>query len=227
MSIVTILRRETGGVESCEQTFEFDKSFEGTVIDLLNELHGRETLTDATGAPARRICFECSCATGNCGACAMLVNGRPALACEVAVQEELRRAGELKLAPLTAFPCVCDLQVNRGILRDRARDTGLWLTGQAHEAEDGFFSACLQCGLCAEACEKYHSGKFDAPCAYAAADLVVALDGEDNARRKAVRKALKKPFLCPCKTISCESACPQRLPLRQAIKRIGGSLFSL
>ncbi len=117
------------------------------------------------------------------------------------------------------------MQVNRDILRDRARDAGLWLTGEAREAEDGFFSACLQCGLCAEACEKYRSGKFDAPCAYVSADLVAALDGADAARRKGMKRALKKPFLCPCKTAPCEPVCPQRLPLRQAIKRVGGSLF--
>ena len=225
MPTVTIVRRETGGTDSFEQEFEFEKGFQGSVIDLLHELNGRETLTDAAGNPARRICFECSCETGSCGACAMLVNDKPVLACEASVPEELRRAGGLRLAPLTAFPCVCDLQVNRDILRDRARDAGLWLTGEAREAEAGFLSACLQCGLCAEAGEKSRSGKFDAPCAYVSADLVAALDGADAARRKGMKRALKKPFLCPCKTAPCEPVCPQRLPLRQAIKRVGGSLF--
>lgn len=227
MPTVTILRREPGGSEECEQVFEFEEGFAGSVIDLLYELNGRETLTDAAGVPARRIGFECSCMVGECGACAMLVNGRPVLACEVKVAEEMKREGALRLAPLTAFPCVGDLQVDRSSLRTRARDAGLWLVGEAQTAEDGFFSDCLQCGLCAEACEKYHSGKYDAPCLYAAADLVAALDGADGVRRKSMKKALKKPFLCPCKTAPCEPVCPRRLPLRQAIKRVGGSLFSI
>ena len=226
MPTVTILRREMGSTESQEQSFEFGKDFDGSVIDLLHELNGRELLTDTDGTPARRICFECSCEDGNCGACAMLVNGKPVLACEVRVKEELRRAGKLTLAPLSVFPCVSDLQVDRSILRRREKEAGLWLTGEAKKAEDGFFSACLQCGLCAEACEKYRQKRFDAPSAYVSADLVAALDDADSVRRKAMKKALKKPFLCPCKTCDCEAVCPQRLPLRQAIKRVGGSLFS-
>lgn len=226
MPTVTILRQELGSAEQREQIFEFEKGFSGTVIDLLRELNGRELLTDASGEPARRICFECSCETGNCGACAMLINGVPRLACEVKVSDALRN-GELKLAPLTVFPCVSDLQIDRSILHNRAKEAGLWLTcDAAQEPEDGFFSACLHCGLCAEACEKYRQKKFDAPCAYVAADLIAALEGADASRRKSLKKSLKKPFLCPCKTHPCESACPRRLPLSQAIKRIGGSLFS-
>ena len=54
MPTVTIVRRETGGTDSFEQEFEFEKGFQGSVIDLLHELNGRETLTDAAGNPARR-----------------------------------------------------------------------------------------------------------------------------------------------------------------------------
>lgn len=224
MPTVTILRQEKGQKESYEQTFEFDKSQTGSVVDLLHALNARETLTDAAGAPARRICFECSCETGNCGACAMLVNGKPMLACEARLPGILE-GGTLRLAPLTAFPCVCDLQVDRGVLHARARDAGLWLADKPRAAEDAFFSACLHCGLCAEACEKYRSGRIDAPCAYVTADLLAGLENAEPARRKALKKALKKPLLCPCKAGDCETVCPRRLPLRQAIKRIGGSLF--
>ncbi len=224
MPTVTILRRDKGKKESYEQTFSFEDKFRCSVVDLLHALNARETLEDASGAPAKRICFECSCETGSCGACAMLVNGTPMLACDAHLPDALRD-GMLHLAPLTAFPCVCDLQVDRNVLRERARDAGLWLAGTPHSAEDAFFSECLHCGLCAEACEKYRSGRFDAPCAYTDADLLCGLEDADSARRKALKKSLKKALLCPCKTGECEDVCPRRLPLRQAIKRVGGSLF--
>ena len=116
MLTVTILRRDKGKKESYEQTFSFEDKFRGSVVDLLHALNARETLEDASGAPAKRICFECSCETGSCGACAMLVNGTPMLACDAHLPDALRD-GMLHLAPLTAFPCVCDLQVDRNVLR--------------------------------------------------------------------------------------------------------------
>lgn len=227
MPTVTIVRRDRGQNDTYEQTFSFESGFAGTVVDLLHALNARETLTDADGQPARRICFECSCESGRCGACAMRVNDKPVLACEIAVTDALGRGDSFRLAPLTAYPCICDLQVDRGILHERERAAELWLKAEPREAEDGFFSACLKCGLCAEVCEKYHAGRFDAPCAYAAADLIEALEGADNARRKQIRRALRKPMLCPCKTPTCETVCPQRLPLRQAIKRVSGSILPI
>ena len=97
MPTVTIVRRETGGTDSFEQEFEFEKGFQGSVIDLLHELNGRETLTDAAGNPARRICFECSCETGS------LRNAgqRHADAC-------LRRTPSRRVAGRYAAPCAAD-----------------------------------------------------------------------------------------------------------------------
>lgn len=227
MPTVTILRRDRGQNDSYEQSFSFDGDLNRTVVDLLHELNDRETLTDVTGETARRICFECSCGTGRCGACAMLVGGRPALACGVKLSEALGKEDSFTLAPLRAFPCVCDLQVDRGVLRDRMREAGLWLTGEPGQGEDTLFSACLHCGLCAEGCEKYHSGKYDAPCVYAAAEFIVTVDDPDGARRKAVKKLLHKPLLCPCRHPVCEEVCPQRLPLRQAVKHVSGSFLPL
>ena len=92
-----------------------------TVADLLRSLNEQEEIKDASGEIADPVGWECSCLEKKCGACAMLINGRPALACgvflKIAASEPskrgFRKRGEVVLEPLSRFPVVRDLMVDR------------------------------------------------------------------------------------------------------------------
>lgn len=53
-----------------------------TVTSALSELNKRKELADIEGVVSGRIVWECSCMQKKCGACAMLINGKPRLACD-------------------------------------------------------------------------------------------------------------------------------------------------
>ena len=61
------------------QEFFYEKREEQSVAGMLDELNYKDDLKDMQGNPSPRIQWECSCLQGMCGACAMVINGVPAL----------------------------------------------------------------------------------------------------------------------------------------------------
>lgn len=101
------------------QEFRYERKENQTVAGMLEELNYKDDLTDTDGNPARRIQWECSCLQGMCGACAMVINNRPALACETFLRD--LRGETVTLEPLRKFPTVCDLVVDRGIIQENLK----------------------------------------------------------------------------------------------------------
>jgi fumarate reductase iron-sulfur subunit len=58
-----------------------------------------------------RLAFDFVCRAGVCGSCAMVINGRPALACRT-LTDSLPE--EITLLPLPTFELIADLSVNTG-----------------------------------------------------------------------------------------------------------------
>jgi fumarate reductase iron-sulfur subunit len=109
--------------------------------------------------------FDFVCRAGICGACGMLIDGRPGLACRTLTRD---LGAQFTLAPLPVFRLVADLSVDSGAwmqgLSERLRT---WLhprelqpdldvleqpmepalAGQIYELE-----RCIECGCCIAAC---------------------------------------------------------------------------
>ena len=108
--------------------------------------------------------FDFVCRAGVCGSCAMLINGRPGLACRTLTAA---LPAEIRLLPLPGFALIADLSV----------DTGKWMRGMSerlqawlHEAAETDLDAleaamdpdlaeavyeldrCIECGCCVAAC---------------------------------------------------------------------------
>lgn len=80
---IKILRQRKGEKESFWQTFLYESEQENvTAAQALSELNQRNPLLDREGKAAAPVQWECNCLQGKCGACAMLIDGFPALACE-------------------------------------------------------------------------------------------------------------------------------------------------
>ena len=159
---LSVLRKKRGSAESYTQDFIYDAHSDNeTVASALLSLNDREVLLDAEGNVAEKIEWECSCLQKKCGACAMVICGRPRLACDAGLSEFAGRV--ITLSPLKKFPVVCDLVVDRSILFENLKTLKLWLSGDAalgdkclelaHEA-----SGCIQCGCCLEICPNFYVG---------------------------------------------------------------------
>lgn len=122
---IRILRRDAADSEPYEQCFRYiPAELQETVATALQRLNAAETLRDDKGEPAAPVSWECSCLQKKCGACAMVINGRPGLACDARLSDY---KGEIRLEPLRKFPVVRDLIVDRTALYDNLREMKLWV----------------------------------------------------------------------------------------------------
>ena len=93
-----------------------------------------------------------------CGACAMRINGLPRLACSVFLRD--CKGSVVTLEPLSKFPLVKDLVVDRSVIFEALKRTKLWLEGDAFQTSythsQRYRSAkCLLCGCCLEVCPNF------------------------------------------------------------------------
>jgi fumarate reductase iron-sulfur subunit len=108
--------------------------------------------------------FDFVCRAAVCGSCAMLVNGKPKLACRTRI-EDLPK--DITLMPLPFFKLVADLSVDTGEwFRDMGTRVESWIESQeafdpkAEElrmsnetaAEIYELDRCIECGCCVAAC---------------------------------------------------------------------------
>ena len=109
--------------------------------------------------------FDFVCRAGICGSCAMVINGRPTLACRTLTRDV---GPEIILAPLPVFELIGDLSVNTGKwMRAMSERIEGWVHMKQQEvdltrieermdpelAEKIYeLDRCIECGCCVSAC---------------------------------------------------------------------------
>jgi fumarate reductase iron-sulfur subunit len=138
------------------QSYEVEEADGMTLYIALNEI--RERLDPS-------LQFDFVCRAGVCGSCAMLINGRPGLACSTLTKV---LGHEITLAPLPAFELIADLSVDTGkwmrAMSERletwihAREGGIDFARIEERMEPAVAEAiyeldrCIECGCCVAAC---------------------------------------------------------------------------
>ncbi len=108
--------------------------------------------------------FDFCCRAGICGSCAMVINGRPGLACKTLTKE---LPEEITLMPLPVFKLIGDLSVDTGTwFRATNEKIGSWIhssktldpDAQEERMDNALAEAiyelerCVECGCCVAAC---------------------------------------------------------------------------
>jgi fumarate reductase iron-sulfur subunit len=138
------------------QTYELEQTEGMTLFIALSEI--REKLDPS-------LQFDFVCRAGICGSCAMMVNGRPTLACRVLTRDV---GPEITLAPLPVFELIGDLSVNTGKwMRGTSERLEAWLHGKRKDVDLARIEEpmdpelaeklneldrCVECGCCVAAC---------------------------------------------------------------------------
>ncbi len=220
---LTIYRRERGTPEGYWQSFEYRAKTDGdTVATALSDLDRRENLVDIQGNPARRITWEKSCLQKKCGACAMVIEGRPGLACAARLSDYGKQ--EIRVEPLRKFPLIEDLMVDRSILMANLRTMKLWLTRDA-ELSDGdqelafMASECIQCGCCLEICPNFYAGGgfFGMAAIPITTRLLTELPAE--AYREIAKEYSKHEFSGCGKSLACMDICPRKIDTEKLLAK--------
>ena len=103
------------------------------------------------------IAFRTNCREFTCGSCAMLINGKPRLACDTILKDGMR------LEPLSRYPVLRDLVVYNNEIKNKLKNLKYWpITGDRNREYtvskkvlvdySKIYSRCIECSCCLEAC---------------------------------------------------------------------------
>src|SRR5438045_5389344 len=118
------------------------------------------------GKPTTPITYDANCLEEVCGSCAMLINGTARMACSALI-DKLEQP--VRLEPLSKFPIVRDLAVDRSVLFENLKRAKAWvpidgtydlgsgprMTMEEQEAAYPL-SRCISCCCCMEVCPQFN-----------------------------------------------------------------------
>lgn len=138
------------------QRYDLEEAVGMTLFIALNEIREKQDPS---------LQFDFVCRAGICGSCAMVINGRPTLACRTLTKN---LGTEITLAPLPFFELIGDLSVNtgkwmrgmserlRGWLHMKDPNPDLRRTEEKMDPDlaDKIYELdrCIECGCCVAAC---------------------------------------------------------------------------
>ena len=216
---VRILRQRSPFDEPYWETFDYDGPSDNSVAGLIDYLNYNDDIRNADGEDSVRIGWECSCMQGVCGACAMVINGRPSLACETFIRD--MKGEEITIQPLGKFPVICDLVVDRSSIQENLRKSnvyiGKYVPAKGGDHDHQYAAAkCLKCGLCLEVCPNYVNGESFYGAAFANDCYLVT--SRNASRKKDMKKMYKEHFGKTCSaSLSCADVCPMGIPTLASI----------
>lgn len=187
----------------------------------------------AEGNPTTPVAWDCSCEEGICGSCTMLVGGRARQACRVKLSEF---DGPVVVEPLTKFPIVRDLKVDRSFMMDALKTHECWVAlddldppgmevlSDPEEVERlSPFLDCVLCGACSEACPQVN-----ARTAFGGAFVfshILHLNAHPVGRFGAPARLSTlggRGGVADCAGAeNCALVCPRRIPLVEAAAKLG------
>jgi succinate dehydrogenase / fumarate reductase iron-sulfur subunit len=224
-------RQDGPGAPARWEDFDLPYQQGMNVIFCLMEIQRNPVTAD--GRKTTPVVWEAHCLEEVCGACTMLVNGKVRQACSALVD---RLAQPIVLSPMTKFPAVRDLIVDRSrMFADLIRIKG-WIPVQgtydlgpgprlATAVQEAAYelSTCMTCGCCLEVCPSVNDrSEFIGPAAISQARLFNAHPtGAMNASERL--DALMEPGgISECGNAqNCVRACPKEIPLTESIGYVG------
>ncbi len=190
------------------------------------------------GEKVTPVVWEDGCLEEVCGSCSMLINGRPRQACTALVEKILEQNGQepIVLAPLSKFPLVRDLRVDRSVMFQNLKKVHAWVdVDSTFERGPGpkidqvkqdlmySLSQCMTCGCCAEACPQMNEhSAFIGPATVAQVWYFNLHPIGQYKKGERLRVMMEKGGISDCGNAqNCVRVCPKNLPLTDAISAIG------
>ena len=164
---VRILRQDAPDQPSYWERHQVPYETDMNVISVLQKVAAQASTSD--GKSVAPVAWDCNCLEEVCGACTMLINGRVRQACSALVDRLLDdRPEEIELQPMSKFPVIRDLCVDRSRIFHALKRIKGWIPVDGYydsgpgpkvspaEQEIAYpLSECMTCGCCLEACPQY------------------------------------------------------------------------
>src|SRR5580698_3245564 len=227
---IEIKRQSSPDVEATWEKFELPWKPGMNVISAMMEIAANPV--NASGQATTPITYDSNCLEEICGSCAMVINGKARMAC-TALIDKLEQP--IRLQPLTKFPVVRDLAVDRSVLFENLKAVQAWVPVDGtydlgsgprifpQEQEISYpLSNCISCCCCMEVCPQFNE---DTGFVGAATIAQVKLFNnhptgkvfkEDRLRALAGDGGIQECGFAQ----NCVEVCPKQIPLTNAISDI-------
>jgi succinate dehydrogenase / fumarate reductase iron-sulfur subunit len=164
---IRVLRQDEPGAPSYWERHRLEWEPDMNITSCLQRIAASSETTE--GKQVAPVCYESNCLEEVCGSCTMLINGRTRQACSALVDKLLQdNPGEIELRPMSKFPVIRDLLVDRQRLFRALEKVKAWIPvdgyyamgpGPRQSQDDQQLayplSQCMSCGCCLEACPQY------------------------------------------------------------------------
>jgi succinate dehydrogenase / fumarate reductase iron-sulfur subunit len=217
------------------EEFELPFHSDANVISALLEI--QKNPTNRQGQKTTPVVWEQACLEEVCGACSMLINGIPRQACTALIRDCIHsNSNVVRLAPLTKFPLIRDLQVDRSYLFEVLKKMRAWMDSSSCMNREQFGSrlssylqqtlyplaTCMTCGCCSESCPQVNEkSNFIGPAAIAQVRLFNAHPAGCSDKSFRLQAVLGNDGIACCgNSRNCARVCPKKIPLTESIPAI-------
>jgi succinate dehydrogenase / fumarate reductase iron-sulfur subunit len=200
------------------------------VISALMEIQKNPVTAD--GKKVAPVVWESACLEEVCGSCTMVINGHVRQSCSALI-DKLAPSGEtIVLEPMSKFPLVRDLVVDRQRMFDDMKRVKAWVhidgthelgpgpRESAESQEERYpLSRCMTCGCCLEACPQYGPGlEFVGAFALNLVRLYNMHPSGAMQKNERLDAVMGDGGIADCgKAQNCVEVCPKEIPLVDSI----------
>ena len=201
------------------------------VISALMEVRRNPVMKD--GKRITPPVWDANCLEEVCGACTMIINGKVRQACSALIDQFTQ---PIVLEPMTKFPLVRDLMVDRQRMFEALKRIHAWIPidgtynlGAGPRVDPNVqevaydLARCMTCGCCLEVCPQITpTSKFVGAAALSQVRLFnMHPTGKMHARER-LEALMGEGGIVDCANAqNCVHACPKEIPLTESIAAMG------
>ncbi len=235
---VTVLRQADATSAPYEEVFLVPYKLRMNVISVLMEI--RLNPVNSKGQTVAPVAWDHACLEEVCGSCTVRVNGRVRQACSSLVDKVATGGAngsrrKLYLAPMSKFPCVRDLVVDRSKMFENLKKIQAWIPidgtydlgpgprmSQKEQELAYDFARCMSCGSCLEACPQVSmKSNFIGPAAIGQVRLFNSHPTGKMNKDERLEAISDSDGIASCGNAqNCVQVCPKEIPLTRAIAEL-------
>jgi succinate dehydrogenase iron-sulfur subunit len=233
--IIKIKRQASPQAKSYWEEFSLPWKPGMNVISAMMDIAANPVTRD--GKASRPITYDSNCLEEVCGSCAMRINGRARMACSALID---KLDHPVTLEPLSKFPVIRDLSVDRSVLFENLKRVKAWVPVDGtydlgsgprqtpRQQEQAYpLSRCISCCCCMEVCPQFNDKtNFVGAATIAQVRLFNTHPTGAALKEDRLHALMGDGGIQECGYAqNCVEACPKDIPLTNAISEVSGQVM--